>query len=226
MADIQVLVVDQHGLSREGLRLLLTGEIYDVTCATPSLEAALPEIKRGARPGLLVLVVHDCGQIFQGASETAALQQIRTILPECKIVLIARDTISAALLGRAIAGGANALLSGDMSGDVLMRSLHLVMLGQDIFPALPEAEPKDEAEAAGTAEDFAEFRPVAGMSESENRVLRNLLRGHTNKMIARELDISEATVKIHMKAVLRKLKVRNRTQAAMWAATNGMSSTA
>jgi two-component system nitrate/nitrite response regulator NarL len=223
MPGIQVLVVDQHGLSREGLRLLLTGEIYDVTSAAPSLEAALPEIKGGARPSLLVLVLHDSGEAFQGASESAALQQIRTILPECKIVLVAKDTIHASLLGRAIEGGANALLRGDMSGEILMRSLHLVMLGQDIFPALSAMQPNDQAEAVRTAAESAGLRPVAGMSDSESRVLRNLLSGHSNKMIARELDISEATVKLHMKAVLRKLKVRNRTQAAMWAAANGFS---
>jgi two-component system nitrate/nitrite response regulator NarL len=219
MPRIEVLVVDQHGLSREGLRLLLTGEIYEATVATPSLEAALPEIKAGARPGLLVLVLHGSGEAFQGASESAALQQIRTLLPECKIVLVARDTISTSLLARAVEGGANALLRGDMSGEILMRSLHLVMLGQDIFPALSAVMPSNQAGAI----QFADDRAVAGMSDSESHVLRNLLSGHSNKMIARELEISEATVKLHMKAVLRKLNVRNRTQAAMWAAANGMS---
>ena len=222
MPGIQVLVVDQHGLSREGLRLLLTGEIYDVTNATPSLEAALPEIKSGARPGLLVLVLQDSGEAFQSPSESAALEQIRAILPECKIVLIAKDTISASLLERAIGGGANALLRGDMSGEILMRSLHLVMLGQEIFPALSSVQPSNQAEASRNAAEFVDFRSARGISENEDRVLRNLVSGHSNKMIARELNISEAAVKIHMKSLLRKLNARNRTQAAMWAVANGV----
>ena len=221
MPGIQVLVVDRHGLSREGLRLLLTGEIYQVTSASPSLEAALPEVEKGARPALLVLALRDSGETFQGASESAALQQIRTILPECKIVLIAKDTISASLLARAIDGGANALLRGDMSGEILMRSLHLVMLGQEIFPALSSVQPDEQAEAARSAAQFVDFRSTRGISDREDRVLRSLVSGHSNKMIARELDISDATVKIHMKSLLRKLNARNRTQAAMWAVANG-----
>ncbi len=59
------------------------------------------------------------------------------------------------------------------------------------------------------------------MSAREARILLYLQSGHTNKMIARELDISESTVKADMNALLAKLKVSNRTQAAIWAAANG-----
>ena len=52
--------------------------------------------------------------------------------------------------------------------------------------------------------------------------LRYLLLGHPNKVIARRLEISEATVKVYVKAILRKLRVRNRTQAAIWAFNNGI----
>jgi two-component system, NarL family, nitrate/nitrite response regulator NarL len=214
MPGIQVFVVDQQGLSREGLRLLLTGE------------TALPEIESGARPGLLIISVNDSGETFQRASESAALRQIRVVLPECKIVLIAKGAIPASLLERAIAGGANALLRGDMSGEILMRSLHLVMLGQDIFPTLSLMQPSNQTEAPRAAGEPVDFRSARGISASEDRVLRNLVSGHSNKMIARELGITEATVKIHMKSLLRKLNARNRTQAAMWAVANGFLKTA
>ena len=71
--------------------------------------------------------------------------------------------------------------------------------------------------------EIAGFRSVRRISDRERHILHNLLAGHSNKMIARQLNISEATVKVHMKAVLRKLNVRNRTQAAMWAVANGFS---
>ena len=59
------------------------------------------------------------------------------------------------------------------------------------------------------------------LSGREGEILGKLLLGHSNKMIARELAISEATVKVHLKVLLRKLKARNRTQAAIWAIENG-----
>src|SRR5438270_13820511 len=101
MQDIDVLIVDPHQLVREGLRLLLASEAYEVVCATTSLETALPEIEGGVRPRLLVLVLEDSGDGFQDATQSAMLQRIRTILPECRVVLIV-SKISSALLARAL----------------------------------------------------------------------------------------------------------------------------
>jgi two-component system nitrate/nitrite response regulator NarL len=65
---------------------------------------------------------------------------------------------------------------------------------------------------AGTA-----ARGVGNLSPRETQILRCLTQGVSNKLIARELGLSEATVKVHLKAILRKVKVGNRTQAAIWA---------
>ena len=218
MQNIQVLIVDPHQLTREGLRLLLAGEAYEVVCATTSLETALPEIEGGLRPRLLVLMSEDFGDTFQNA----ALHRLRTIVPECRVVFIASN-ISSALLARALDWGVNALLRRDMSMEVLVRSLHLVMLGQNIFPTSFSVPPCDPAESVPPAVNIAGLQSVRRISDRERHILHNLLAGHSNKMIARQLNISEATVKVHMKAVLRKLNVRNRTQAAMWAVANGFS---
>jgi two-component system nitrate/nitrite response regulator NarL len=59
------------------------------------------------------------------------------------------------------------------------------------------------------------------LSPRETSILRWLARGASNKLIGREIKISEATVKVHVKAILRKIGVANRTQAAIWATTNG-----
>jgi two-component system, NarL family, nitrate/nitrite response regulator NarL len=59
------------------------------------------------------------------------------------------------------------------------------------------------------------------LSERERQILDGLVRGHANKLIARTCDITEATVKVHMKSILRKIQVSNRTQAAVWALENG-----
>lgn len=60
-----------------------------------------------------------------------------------------------------------------------------------------------------------------GLSEREEQILKALVRGHSNKMIARMYSVTEATVKVHMKSILRKIRVANRTQAAIWAIRNG-----
>lgn len=59
-----------------------------------------------------------------------------------------------------------------------------------------------------------------GLSEREEQILKALVRGHSNKMIARMYSVTEATVKVHMKSILRKIRVANRTQAAIWAIRN------
>jgi DNA-binding CsgD family transcriptional regulator len=67
------------------------------------------------------------------------------------------------------------------------------------------------------------IRDVHGVMESrsDQRLLRCLIEGYSNKCIARKIDIAEATVKVHVKAILRKIRVQNRTQAAIWGMNNG-----
>jgi len=65
------------------------------------------------------------------------------------------------------------------------------------------------------------LRKLPKLSERENQILDGLVKGHANKVIARTCDITEATVKVHMKSILRKIRVGNRTQAAIWALENG-----
>ena len=61
---------------------------------------------------------------------------------------------------------------------------------------------------------------IKGLSRRETSILRLLMQGTSNKVIARQLVITEATVKVHIKAILRKLRLHNRTQAAMWASNH------
>ena len=65
------------------------------------------------------------------------------------------------------------------------------------------------------------LRNHPGLSEREAQILDGLVKGHANKVIARTCEITEATVKVHMKSILRKIRVDNRTQAAIWAMENG-----
>lgn len=74
---------------------------------------------------------------------------------------------------------------------------------------------------SGGASITTSSRHVPKLSEREAQILDGLVKGHANKVIARTCDITEATVKVHMKSILRKIRVTNRTQAAIWALENG-----
>jgi two-component system nitrate/nitrite response regulator NarL len=65
------------------------------------------------------------------------------------------------------------------------------------------------------------MRSLRKLSEREVQILNGIVKGNANKVIARTCDIAEGTVKVHVKAILRKIRVANRTQAAMWALKNG-----
>jgi two-component system nitrate/nitrite response regulator NarL len=213
MPRIDVLIVDPNQFSSEGLRLLLLAEeTYDVIGAA-SLGGALARVEAGGRSDLLVVVLDDFGETFQKAT----LQQVRAITPASKIVIIT-NTISSFVPARVSDWGVNALLLNGMPREGLIRSLRSVMQGQTIFPDLSLM--RDDA--PDLTEPVA-FRLVSRISDSEGRVLRRLLAGCSDKMIARELAIGDAAVKMLMKALLRKLNVRNRIQAAIWALANGFS---
>jgi two-component system nitrate/nitrite response regulator NarL len=68
--------------------------------------------------------------------------------------------------------------------------------------------------------EIEEDQPPKGLSVRETVILRCLMEGDSNKLIARKFDITEATVKVHVKAILRKIRAKNRTQAAIWAASH------
>ena len=130
----------------------------------------------------------------------------------------------------AFRAGANAYFVKVTTCSAFIKSLELVMLGETIVPT--EILPfilahKDEAIDLEVGAD-AEVLPIAqpsgagtrSLSSQEKRILRYLVDGSSNKVIARKIDIAEATVKVHVKAILRKIRVHNRTQAAVWAMNN------
>jgi two-component system nitrate/nitrite response regulator NarL len=119
----------------------------------------------------------------------------------------------------AIQAGADAYLMKDISVDALIQSLRLVMMGEKVFPSHLAAL-LISGKAGGTVSvDGAASRK--GLSQREMQILQCLLNGDSNKMIANRIGITEATIKVHLKSVLRKINASNRTQAAIWALNNG-----
>jgi two-component system nitrate/nitrite response regulator NarL len=113
-----------------------------------------------------------------------------------------------------------------MGRDALIKALELVMLGETFIPssiALALLSEMSQAHA-GRPNIRLAFNPTNDtatgthkLSSREVEILEHLMAGESNKVIARTLAVAEATIKVHVKAILRKVQARNRTQAAMWA---------
>jgi two-component system nitrate/nitrite response regulator NarL len=203
MDSIGLFLVDPNQLFREGLKHLLKGH----ACAIVGEARTLDEAEPALGPAAQVLVM-DFGE--EAPDLTAArLQQLRAKHPQLKTVVLTAERSRDALL-RAIDWSVDSYLLKDMSVEALVCSFQHVMLGQQIFPTKLMLS----ASFAAAAEPV---RTNDGLSPRELQILRCLTTGMSNKAIARELNISEATVKVHLKALLRKVRVSNRTQAAVWA---------
>jgi len=121
--------------------------------------------------------------------------------------------------------GADGYLPKNISCEALIKALELVMLGVTILPtgvgrllgggiAIKCDQQLEPASAPKTCDPVSTPRRL---SDRETEILQCLSRGESNKHIARLFNITEATVKVHIKAILRKISVKNRTQAAVWA---------
>jgi two-component system nitrate/nitrite response regulator NarL len=112
--------------------------------------------------------------------------------------------------------------------EVLIKSLELVMLGEAVLPTsvmtllldmASVAVELNSQDKAGLGLDRSDPR-LRKLSNRESQILNCLTEGAPNKVIARKLDVAEATVKVHVKSLLRKIGAANRTQAAMWATSH------
>jgi two-component system, NarL family, nitrate/nitrite response regulator NarL len=120
---------------------------------------------------------------------------------------------------------ADGILTFDITANMMIRSLRLIQKGERVVPrelmqAILRSRESGSHQPAAPAQTLRLGRSQAP-SPREAEILERLMRGHSNKTIARELGITETTVKVHLKSLLRKINASNRTQAAIWALNNG-----
>jgi two-component system nitrate/nitrite response regulator NarL len=218
---LRTLLVEPNALLREGLRRILSETVYAPTAAAGSLDELSSQC--GPDSGTIVLVA-DASRDHEGICRQAKLLKEQN--PNAKVVMLVEQYDLNQVLS-AFRSGADAYLRKSISCEVLVKSLDLVLLGEVIFPGaildlLRDQEARIEQDKqASTPEAPQELSPPAkGLSVRETVILRCLMDGDSNKIIARKFDITEATVKVHVKAILRKIQAKNRTQAAIWAASH------
>ncbi len=204
----RILIADDHALFRKGLRLLLSdsfpkADVRDVD----SLDAALEGLSHAAPVDLAILDLR-----MPGMAGAESLRAVREAYPETAILVLSGSDARHDVLG-ALGAGVHGYVVKSSPDAELLSAIERVRRGQVYVPsqlaspAMPDPAPASEPPAA-----------FDGLTPRQKDVLRLLAKGRSNKEIARELDLAEGTVKIHLAAVLRFLKARNRTEAAVLAA--------
>jgi two-component system nitrate/nitrite response regulator NarL len=216
MQNVDILLIDANKLFREGLKRLLDNSPFTISGEADTLADGLERLGAGGQPKI-ALVEFDAGN-----DDVQQLRSLREKYADMKLVVLAATTRNIHHLARCFEAGADAYLLKNISPDALKQSLKLVLLGEKVFPTrLAALLVSGQVEAHRPATASADLE---GLSEREVQILRCLLNGHPNKVIAKKLSITEATVKVHLKGVLKKINAANRTQAAIWALNSGVSS--
>lgn len=221
MQVVPTLLVEPNTLLREGLRRILSETAYDPVGLSSNLMEALGGQETDDRAFLLII---DAARDLQETCQQ--VRQLKGHQPLARVVMLVDDYDLAEVFA-AFQAGADAYLMKSISCEVLLKTLDLVMLGETVFPSavldlLREQvlQKPDQVEAPDAAKPGEDSVPAKGLSVRETVILRCLMEGDSNKLIARKFDITEATVKVHVKAILRKIHAKNRTQAAIWAASH------
>ena len=151
---------------------------------------------------------------------TKTMDRIKAWAPDARTVFVVPQ-LDVAFMSDCFAAGAFGFLLESISLDALGESLRLVSSGEKVFPSQLALLFPMLASRLASPQTHDLAPPESRLSHRELEILRSLTSGHSNKVIARDLKIAEATVKVHVKRIMRKANVINRTQAVMWGVANG-----
>lgn len=209
----KIIVIDDHPLFRKGVGQLLELDarfqlVGDVASGEEGVALA-----RELRPDLVLLDLN-----MKGMDGIATLKALKELELDLKVVLLTVSDHSSDLIA-AVRGGADGYLLKDMEPEEITQRLAEAMDGQI---AIPERLGRALALALRNDEGAERKERLASLTDREQEILACLAAGLPNKLIGRELDIAEGTVKVHVKSLLRKMHLRSRLEAAVWAVGQGI----
>ena len=216
---IRLLVVDDHTLFRRGLTALLSqDERFEIVGEAGDVSEAL-RVLPSARPDLVLLDNH-----LPGVKGVDAIPSFKDGHSDLRVMMltVSEDEDD---LAKALQGGADGYLLKTSESDQLCDAIVRVVDGQSMVS--PQMMGKLVAalrgqSAAPKAAAQPEPQAIDKLSPREKEILALIAKGQSNKLIARELDIAETTVKIHVQHIFKKLDLSSRVQAAVYAASLGM----
>ncbi|MGF9761378.1 response regulator transcription factor [Microvirga sp. 0TCS3.31] len=216
----------KNSMLREGLKHILSSTRFKLRSEGMTRDEIILDQDV---PGSSFLVILDAN-LFPSKLAHGTLS-IKDQYPQARVVVLS-DCFNLDDMKSAFQSGADGYCLATTGCEALIKYLDLVMLGEVVFPsaaflnAISGAEHEADTQEALAITDLPAHvpsgfdthdSPIRTLSSRESEILQCLMQGAPNKVIARKLDVAEATVKVHIKAILRKIRVANRTQAAMWA---------
>ncbi|MFP4138623.1 MAG: two-component system response regulator NarL [Halomonas sp.] len=208
-----LLIIDDHPLLRRGVSQLLELE-DDLVLAG---EAGEPEegIRLAAEldPDMVLLDLN-----MPGLDGIETLRRLRDAGYAGRVVMFTVSDHEEDVVN-ALRSGADGYLLKDMDPDEMVRQLRQASLGRMV---ISESLTALLAEALRSQRNQPAAPDIHSLTQREREILRELAAGLSNKMIARKLEISEGTVKVHVKHLLKKLNLRSRVEAAVWAVQEGI----
>jgi DNA-binding NarL/FixJ family response regulator len=220
-AAVRLLLVDDHPVVRQGLRTFLeTRADFDVVGEAGDGETAVADAAR-LQPDVILMDL-----VMPGVDGLEAIRRIRAADPSARILVLTSFASADQVLPALRAGAAGYLLKDAAPAEV-EAAIRAVHRGEGLLdPAVTPTVLASFAPAPGGAgrnQDAATDPGYASLTPREREVLGLLGRGLTNAAIARELFVAEKTVKTHVSSILAKLRLADRTQAALYAARLGLS---
>ena len=220
---VDTVLICKNFMLREGLKHILSSTHFNVLDDDYGNPALPRSSVSETNPSLFII---DVNLHRDGIADV--VRDIKDRNPDTRVAVLA-DGFDAERMMIALNAGAHGYCLSSIGCEVLVKYLDLIMLGELVFPSAlflstlamqgrlaPVEKQQPSAEGLQNLQ-VAPGSPVRTLSSREAEILQCLMQGAPNKIIARRLEVAEATVKVHIKAILRKIRVTNRTQAAMWA---------
>jgi two-component system, NarL family, response regulator LiaR len=204
---IRVLIADDHGVVRQGLRMFLALDPEMEIVGEAATGEETLHLAHELHPDVVLMDL-----LMPGMGGVAAIQKIREEMPDVEVIALTSVLDDEAVTG-AIRAGAIGYLLKNTDADELRRAIKSAAAGQVHLSPEAAARLVREVRIPGSPE---------ALTERETAVLRLVAKGQANKQVARELGIGEQTVKSHVSNILSKLQLQSRTQAALYAVGRGL----
>lgn len=203
----RVLIIDDHPLFRRGvIQLMQAVPEFEVVGEASSGQEGI-ELTQRLNPDMILLDLN-----MRDMSGVEVLKVIKAGGSDARVVMLTVSDAEADLVA-SLRAGADGYLLKEMEPEDLIEKLRDAAAGQVTLTERLTALLAHSLRAESQPRD----PEAAGLTEQERRILDLIAAGKSNKLIARELDIAEGTVKVHVKHLLRKLNLRSRVEAAVWA---------
>ena len=222
---MDVLMVDDHVMFLQGMKNLLNVLVPELRVDTAGDMAHATALVQRTSFDLVLLDWHlNNGDGNASGDGADSIRRLRDAGCMARVVVLSGET-NAALIRQSVELGAAGFIPKKYSSEMMVAALRNVLAGRIFLPSEAidhSAVRGDEAAGAGAAGASATDPRLAGLTARQMDVYRAATRGLPNKLIARQLEIAESTVKAHLTAVYSALGVRNRTEAAYQASREGM----